>query len=252
MKKFTQLLKLLKDPSTLVVANHSGGKDSQAQYIRLKKIVPKNRLVVIHSHLPEVEWEGTEDFIKSTIDNEFFVVQAGKTFFEMVEHRKMFPSPKNRQCTSDLKRAPIAKKIRHICNDRGFKNVLNCMGLRAEESSSRAKKEVFKLNKSQTNSKRNWYEWLPVHRLTTEEIFDVIKREGQEPFWTYKKGLSRKSCSFCIMASDKDLCIAAQLRPKLLDKYDYYERKFDRTMMMPSKKNGKRTLKEIIAQQQTG
>ena len=51
-----------------------------------------------------------KSFIKDTIDHEFFVVQAGKTFFDMVEHRQMFPSPKNRQCTSDLKRGPIAKK----------------------------------------------------------------------------------------------------------------------------------------------
>lgn len=241
-----ELLEILKDESTLVVSNHSGGKDSQAMYLRLKNIVPAHRLVVIHAHLPEVEWDGTEQFIKDTIEHELFVVQSGKTFFEMVEHRQQFPSPKNRQCTSDLKRAPIAKQIRKLCNERGFKIVLNCMGLRAEESSGRAKKVTFKINKSQTNGKRVWYDWLPIHKMTTINVFKYIKSNNQNPFWTYSKGLSRKSCSFCIMSSKEDLCIAAKLRPELLERYDYYEKKFGRTMMMPTKKNGKRRLKEII------
>lgn len=244
------LLNILRDEKTLVVSNHSGGKDSQAMYLRLKNIIPPHRLVVIHSHLPEVEWVGTEDFIKATISHEFFKVQAGKTFFEMVERRQQFPSPKNRQCTSDLKRSPIQKQVRKLCNERGFTTVLNCMGLRAEESSRRAKKTVLKLNKTQTNGKRNWYDWLPIHKMTTEEVFACIKINNQEPFWTYSKGLSRKSCSFCIMASEEDLCVAAKLRPELLERYDYYEKKFGRTMMMPTKKNGKRTLKEIINQSQ--
>jgi len=241
-----RVLKVLRDENTLVVCNHSGGKDSQAMYLMLQKLVPDERLVVIHAHLPEVEWEGTEDFIRATIKNELFVVRAKKTFFEMVEQRKQFPSPKNRQCTSDLKRGPIAKEIRRLCNERGFTTVLNCMGLRAEESSGRAKKEMFRINNSQTNNKRTWYEWLPIHKWSTEKVFRVIKFHNQKPFWTYEKGLSRKSCSFCIMASKDDLCISASLRPSLLDRYDYYETKFDRTMMMPTKKEGKMKLKEII------
>lgn len=240
------LLNLIRDPKTVFICNHSGGKDSQIMYLRLRKIIPKERLIVIHAHLPEVEWDGTEDFIKDTITHEFHVVQAGKTFFEMVKHRGMFPSPANRQCTSDLKRGPIAKKIRHICNTRGYNKVVNCMGLRAEESTARKKKIIFKINNTQTNSKRDWYEWLPIHKMTTIQVFAGIKTEGQKPFWVYAAGMTRKSCCFCIMASDKDLCIAAKLRPKLLELYDYWEDKTGHVMMMPSKKKGKRSLKQIV------
>lgn len=236
---------LINDPDCLVVSNHSGGKDSQAMYIMLKGMVPAERLVVIHSHLPVVEWDGTQEFIEETIEHEFHVVQAGKTFLEMVDRRGQFPSPSNRQCTSDLKRDPIAKKVRHLCNERGYKKVLNCMGLRAEESPARKKKNPFRLNKRQTNSKRTWYEWLPIHELTTAEVFQAIKDAGQVPFWTYSEGLTRKSCSFCIMSSKDDLCIAARLRPDLLEKYDQLERKHGRTMLMPGK-DGPKTLKQTI------
>ena len=80
---------LLKDPSCLVVVNHSGGKDSQAMYLKLKDRVPARRLVVIHAHLPEVEWEHTETFIRDTIEphHKLYVVQAQKTFFDMVLRR---------------------------------------------------------------------------------------------------------------------------------------------------------------------
>lgn len=244
---YSVLLSLLRDPNCLVVCNHSGGKDSQAMYLRIRNLVPKNRLVVIHAHLPEVEWEGTEEFIRATIDHELFVCQARKTFFEMVEHRKQFPSPTNRQCTSDLKRNPIVKAIRQICNDRGFNKVLNCMGLRAQESSGRAKKKVFRVNENESNSKRTFYEWLPIHKMTTDGVFSLIKSKGQQPFWVYAAGMSRKSCVFCIMASESDHCVAASLRPALLDKYDYYEKKFDRTMLMPQKGGKRQFLKDLIA-----
>lgn len=134
------LEELILDPKCLVICNHSGGKDSQAMYLVLKDIVPRERLIVIHAHLPEVEWDGVIEHIENTINHEFFVVQAKKTFFQMVERRKMFPSPKTRQCTSDLKREPIKQKIIELSNKRGYNKVLNCIGIRAEESFKRAKK----------------------------------------------------------------------------------------------------------------
>jgi len=176
---YRQLQILINDPKCVFFSNHSGGKDSQIMYLLLRKIIPADRLIVIHSHLPEVEWEGTEEFIRSTVDHEVFIVQAGKTFFDMVQKRGMFPSPANRQCTSDLKRGPISKQIRQICNERGYNKVVNCLGLRAQESPGRSKKPVWKINKKETNSKRWWIEWLPIHRMLEVDVFAGIKRENQ-------------------------------------------------------------------------
>lgn len=251
MKLNKTLSALAGDPKCLFVLNHSGGKDSQCMYLLLKDLFPKSQTVVIHAHLPEVEWDGTEDFIRKTVDHELFIVQAKKTFFEMVEHRGMFPSPTTRQCTSDLKRNPIQTQIRRLCNERGFDKVVNCMGLRAEESGARKKKKVWKVNKTQTNSKRTWYEWLPIHKLKEPTVFKTIEDHGQTPFWVYAAGMSRKSCCFCIMASEKDHCTAAKLletyNPALLEKYDAVEESTGQVMVMPSKSKGRRTLKQIIA-----
>ena len=230
----------------LFALNHSGGKDGQAMYLRLRNLIPADQLIIIHAHLPKVEWPGTEAFIKSTTQHEFFVVQANKTFFEMVDSRQMWPSPEIRQCTSDLKRGPIEKQIRLLCNTRGFDVVINCMGLRAQESSGRKKKPVFRRVNRNCNSKRTWYEWLPIHGKSTNWVFNFIKQNGQEPFWVYGAGMTRKSCAFCIMASEADLCTAAKLMPELAAEYIAKEKEINHTLLMPSKKAGKRFLTDIL------
>jgi len=231
-------LKHFIDRKGLFICNHSGGKDSQALLIYLKKFVPYDQILIIHSKLPEVDWAGTEEKVYEYAGNiPVIVTKAGKTFFEMVQHRKMFPSPKYRQCTSDLKRGPIEKVIRKYLKEHpefgGL--VVNCMGIRAEESSSRAKCETFKFNNRNSKAGREWYDWLPIHKWTEKEIFFIIDKFGQKPHWAYKAGMTRLSCCFCIMASKSDLITAAKLNPCLYKKYVKTEKEIGKSMMMPVK-----------------
>jgi DNA sulfur modification protein DndC len=231
----------------LFFSNHSGGKDSQAMFAYLRTIVPKKQLIIIHSHLPEVEWEGTKEHIwKYAYGYRFRICQAKKTFFEMVEHRQMFPSPKNRQCTSDLKRGPLEKLVREISKESHNLLIVNCMGMRAQESSKRSKLTPFKFSKRNSKAGREWYEWLPIHSWSEEEVFQTIANNDEEPFWTYGEGMKRKSCSFCIMACQSDLKIASRLRPALFQKYVETEKRIGHTLMMPTKKHGVRTLDQLI------
>jgi len=106
----------LADQGAIFYVSHSGGKDSQAQHIEITKLVPADQVVVIHAHLPGVEWRGVRAHIHNTIGQyQYIEVQAVKTFFEMVDHRQKWPAPAYRQCTSDLKRGPIEKAIRQKC-----------------------------------------------------------------------------------------------------------------------------------------
>lgn len=218
----------------LVVVNHSGGKDSQAMMIKLQEVVPADQLVIVHADLPEVDWPGISEHIEASHPGvPFHICRSVKTFFQMVEHRGMFPSPKNRQCTSDLKRGPIERTIRAICKATGRNIVINCMGMRAEESTSRAKLATFKFSEGNSKAGRRWYDWLPIHDLSTVEVFRTIKAAGQRPHPAYDAGMTRLSCCFCIMASQGDLATAARLQPVLFDRYNETERRLDVTMMMP-------------------
>jgi 3'-phosphoadenosine 5'-phosphosulfate sulfotransferase (PAPS reductase)/FAD synthetase len=227
----------------LFVCNHSAGKDSQAMFLHLKRIVPAGQLIVIHAVLPEVEWDGLVEHIEETIgDTPLIFAHAVKTFFDMVEHRRMFPSPANRQCTSDLKRGPIEREIRRYLKaypEHGGL-VVNCMGMRAQESPGRAKLEAFKINEGNSKAGREWYDWLPVHDLSESDVFEMIADAGEQPLWVYAAGMKRASCCFCIMSCEADLKTAARLNPSLYQRYADAEQRHGFTLSM-----NRKTLPEI-------
>jgi len=245
----------------LFVVNHSGGKDSQAMYLALRAFVPRTQLVIVHADLGAVEWAGALEHIRATTAGEpIHVCQARRTLLEMIQERGMFPSPQQRQCTSDLKRGPIERTVRALVAERkvrgdaGWNLVVNCMGMRAQESSGRAKLTAFKLHAGNSKAGREWYDWLPIHSMLDAEVFATIAAAGQEPHVIYKLGMRRFSCVFCIMASEEDLKTAARLatqRPELLNdphlyrKYVGLETSTGQTMLMPSKQHGRRTLEQI-------
>ncbi len=123
------------------------------------------------------------------------------------------------------------------------------LGIRAEESNSRAGLPVLELEgklslpsrKTKTvqakpelfATKRRWFVWNPIFDLSAVDVFSVIKAAGQDPHWAYAKGMTRLSCCFCIMGSKADLKTAAKLAPELYAKYVALEKKIDQTMTMP-------------------
>lgn len=237
MYKVSKNIQDLIDRGALFVINHSGGKDSQAMTIKLRKLVPACNLLVIHADLPDADWPGTWDHVQATCEGlEVQQVVAGKTLLSMAEKRGMWPSPKYRQCTSDLKRGPIEKAIRHHIKNHELSGlVVNCMGIRAEESYARAKAAEFKFNKRNSKAGREWYDWLPIRNWTTAQVFEEIAKANQKPHWAYEAGMERLSCCFCIMASKNDLTIAAKLNPDMYRKYVELEKKIDFSFVMPKK-----------------
>lgn len=229
--------KLVAD-GALFFVSHSGGKDSQAMYAHVMELVPANQIVVVHADLGEVEWHGVKDHIKANIDHVLNVVHSvwkdgsPKTLLGMVERRfeqrpdvPSWPSSAYRQCTSDLKRGPIQKFIRCVMKERGSLLAVNCMGLRAEESTARAKRAVWSDNKALSKAGRTVYDWNPIHDWSTDQVFARIAEAGQEPFHAYADGNERLSCVFCIMGCTGDLRNGARQRPELAGKYVALERK---------------------------
>ncbi|ASE83564.1 TPA: phosphoadenosine phosphosulfate reductase family protein [Citrobacter koseri] len=231
----------LVNAGALFVSNHSGGKDSQAMLIKLLEIVPTTQLIVVHASLGVIEWPGALELAEKQAKDAglpFIVARASKTFFDMVERRfanrpevPSWPSASTRQCTSDLKRGPIQREVRRYAKANGFKTIVNCLGLRAQESPGRAKRQIFS-KMGISNSVNTWYEWLPVHELLTDEVFTSIRLAGQEPHYAYALGNERLSCVFCIMASRNDMANGARHNPPLLEEYAELEVKTGYTMHM--------------------
>jgi len=232
----------LRDRGAIFIVNHSGGKDSQAMFAYLYRHIPMKQLIVIHAELGRVEWAGAVSHIEATTNGvPLLTCKSRRDLIQMIQERGMFPSPSNRQCTSDLKRGPIERTIRGT----GAKLVVNCMGMRAEESPGRSKLQNFKFSDRNSKAGREWYDWLPIQDWKFDQVFEAIEAVGQKPHPIYAKGMSRFSCCFCIMANEHDLRTAAQLNPELYREYVELEKSTGHVMMMPSKKHGARTLEQI-------
>jgi len=222
------------------ICNHSGGKDSQAMLIKLLEVVPASQIVVVHASLGDVEWKGALEHAEEqtrAAGLDFIVARAEKSLPDMVERRfesrpsvPSWPSTSHRQCTSDLKRNPIEREVRRWLKANGKTLVVNCMGLRAQESRDRAKREVLTLNTKNSVAGREWYDWLPIHTMQIAEVWATIAAAGQKPHPAYALGSERLSCVFCIMASKNDLKLGRQYNPDLFAKYVELEKKTGYTM----------------------
>ncbi len=139
-----------------------------------------------------------------------------RTYLEMVEQRGMFPSPQYRQCTSDLKRGPIEKYIRSLPH----KVIVNCIGIRAEESNARSRVSPLSLNAGLTTRTRTVYNWLPIFDQTLGDVlaWHWVNAIRLHPVYVpeyHKDGttggyLRRLSCRVCIFSSDSDLRLIHQ------------------------------------------
>ena len=200
--------------------------------ILLSRLVPRDRLVAVHAPLREVEWPGTIDHIRATLPEDVPLILApvvsGKTLLE----RGMWPSASAQWCTSDFETGPIERELRRWlkANPRFGGRLVNATGMRAGESPDRARKTPWRRNTRMSVAGREVFDWLPVFDLSTEDVFRVIRDAGQSPHPAYAAGMSRLSCSFCILASRADLRRAAELRPELYRRYVELEARISHTL----------------------
>lgn len=223
----------------LVAAAHSGGKDGQAMLIHLveRLKIPTDQILCVHANLGECEWEDTAEHARMNAEAhgiKFLVCRAqnkegqDKALLDYVAARGQFMSSSARYCTSDWKRGPIRRTINAYREEIGHTSpyVLNCMGLRAQESAERAKRRPLEFVKSascpsvdyphildaETHArKRIYFDWHPIHHFTEDQVFATIEAGGQEPHWAYTvAGARRLSCLICIFSSEEDIKAAVR------------------------------------------
>lgn len=234
----------------VILVNSSAGKDSQAMLSAVVELADelgcRDKLVVVHADLGRVEWEGTKELAGRQAAHyglRFEVVKRGQNdLLDHVAERGMWPSSAARYCTSDHKRGPIrtlmtrlveeVRAARKAAGDTNWKRpvrLLNCLGLRAEESPARAKKVAFERDESASNGKRAVDTWLPIHEWSTEAVWEKIRESGVEHHRAYDLGMPRLSCCFCVMAPEAALVLAGRHNPKLLAEYVAVEAKIGHT-----------------------
>ena len=163
-------------------------------------------------HVKPVTAEVWARHITATFGLELHMVKnPNKTCLEMVGRRGMFPGAATRQCTSDLKRGPIRKFIRHL--DEKF--IINCTGIRAAESPARAKQTPWKFDEGMSKAGRAVWNWMPTFTDTLQDVLqwhwfnnvplhpvyvDKLHKDGSTGGY-----LRRFSCRVCIFSTDNDI-----------------------------------------------
>jgi len=230
------------DRGALFYCSHSGGKDSQAMYTYLTRVIPASQLRVVHADLGDIEHAGVKQHIEQNIDGRDLLIARAthadgtpKDFFSAVRARRealdkagrhdapAFPSSAARFCTSDLKTGPIWKTIKADARTTDTRILVNCVGIRAEESPRRAKTIEARgtFNKNNKNSNGTWecYDWWPISDWPIQRVWDAIRDKGQFPHPAYANGNERLSCMFCIFGSVNDLQNARATNPALYERY---------------------------------
>lgn len=152
-----------------------------------------------------------------------------------IAERGMWPARGAQFCTGDWKTkrimaawTPMVRKLRRALG-RPVR-ILNVIGVRAEESTERAKRAGYR--NVLTNRDRHVDECLPIRDWTTLAVRELCDTSGIAHHWTYDSepgaadwnGSSRCSCSLCILANRQDLVLAVRRRPRLTALYAEVER----------------------------
>jgi 3'-phosphoadenosine 5'-phosphosulfate sulfotransferase (PAPS reductase)/FAD synthetase len=226
-----------------IVANSSAGKDSQCMIDVIveqcdKEHVPRSQIVVAHADLGRVEWPGTRELAEEQAKHyglAFYTVRRTRgDLLEYIAERGKFPSPTARFCTSDMKRGPVRTLFTRLTSETPLSHfqrvrILNCMGMRAEESPARAKRKPFERDFDSSNGKRIVDTWLPIHGWTVKEVWQRIRQTGVRHHPAYDLGMPRLSCCFCIFSPRSALLLAGKHNPELLAQYVEVEKQIGHT-----------------------
>ncbi|QVJ00387.1 phosphoadenosine phosphosulfate reductase family protein [Nocardiopsis eucommiae] len=212
----------------LILSNHSGGKDSGAMVALIATLAAElgvlDRVQVVHNPLGILEWPGSAQIAREHADHygvRYVERAADADLLDLVRARRLWMDALARYCTAAMKRGPGLAYVTEAVTALGLDRtavVLYGLGLRAQESTARAKLAPVAVH-PRSSGRRTIHTWHPILRMTENQVWELHREHGLRHHTAYDQGMSRLSCSFCVLASAADLIRACQLRPELAAEY---------------------------------
>lgn len=232
----------------VIEISSSGGKDSLAMKMYVAGLLRERGLlergVVVHADLGRFEWPDTPALVEAQTQHlgiPWFVTvkRPQGDLLQHIEKLGQFPLPSERFCTSDHKRGQIIKAFTALADEvratwpkkeRRPVRILNCIGLRAEESPGRASRPALTERDERSSSGRRHVDiWLPIQDWTEAEVWAACRGSGAPIHPAYAAGFPRASCRFCIYMPEKALRRSAALFPDLAAEYVAVEQRIGHT-----------------------
>jgi len=228
----------------VTLASTSAGKDSSAMLAhlvaraRVEGVL--DRVVAVHADLGVIEWPATRQLAERQAR------ALGVPRFEVVRRERdgrfedllgyllrwrKWPAANAQWCTASLKRGPIRRLLTRLADEiherEPHRNrpvrILNCMGMRAQESTRRRRMAPLQRNDRVSTGRKEVVDYLPLHTWTTGAVWAEVDGAGLEHHIAYQVGQSRASCVFCFYQSPAELSRAARLNPELAQLYELAE-----------------------------
>jgi len=220
---YTPEVQALLDSRAPVCCGVSGGKDSMAVASALARHLQdyEGPKLLLHANLGSVEWADSWPACQRMAEALGWEVDSctrkaggmmerweGRwqssirryTAMETVSVVLPWSTPAMKFCQSELKVDPISSYIKRRF---GKQPVLNVTGVRAQESSSRAKQPICAPAPKLPPGSQSWR---AIHHWTLEDVWAEIREAGIEAHEGYTLyGSTRISCRWCIMSSEHDM-----------------------------------------------
>lgn len=220
----------LLDQKAPVAVGVSGGKDSHAVAWAMSKLLEdyEGPKVLIHSDLGSVEWldslpaceriaEATGWELMTCARKAGGMMERWESRWESSTRRYVnmetvcvvlpWSTPAMRFCTSELKVDPITSALKKRF---GKVPMINVTGIRAEESSARAKQPIVSPGAKLPPGSISWR---PIHSWLLEDVWEAIRESGVDAHEAYTRfGSSRVSCRFCF-SGDTEVVTRAGIKP---------------------------------------
>lgn len=206
-----------------VIASVSGGKDSVALSLHLRELgIEHDRVFMdtgwehpdLYAHLDYLETvlgpierirapipELPADVVPEVEAIEALVGVSPSAFVRWTTQKAMFPSRRVRWCTRKLKVRPFLSYVEGLDED-----VINAVGIRAEESAARAKLPERELMPGAEHIEV----WRPLIRWTEAQVIEIHQRHGVRPCPLYLRGSTRVGCWPCIQSNKGELAELAK------------------------------------------
>ncbi|MEY9846083.1 3'-phosphoadenosine 5'-phosphosulfate sulfotransferase (PAPS reductase)/FAD synthetase [Streptacidiphilus sp. BW17] len=205
------------------VLNNSAGKDSAAMLHLWATTATEEmleRTVVLHLDLGAAEWDGVpalaaEQAAAYGLPFEVRRRERGG-LLDLVRARGLWPGPGTPYCRSYLKRDVARKFYTELTARLGVTgrpaHLVTGLGLRAAESTVRARRPAVALDRGASSGRRQVTTWLPIHQLSTDDVWKTVRASGIPPHPAYQH-VPRLSCKLCPFAGRSALIASARQNP---------------------------------------
>tara|TARA_R100000388_G_scaffold93808_2_gene79287 strand:+ start:130 stop:1044 length:915 start_codon:yes stop_codon:yes gene_type:complete len=200
------------------IVSVSGGKDSVAACLHLREMGIEHERVFmdtgwehpdLYAHLDYLEGvlgpitrvrprmpDLPPEIMPEILAIEEIVGSSPSGFVRWAAQKAFFPSRRKRWCTEFLKIQPMLTWVDELDED-----ILNVVGIRAEESARRAAMPERELMPGQEHIEV----WRPLLNWTEAQVIAIHQRHGVKPCPLYLRGSTRVGCWPCIQANKSEL-----------------------------------------------